>query len=77
MLANMGSPSPRIQKIELCMCLKRRLPLVSCELQARGDRLVYGPCSEAVGDVGFEDAITPWSLRRVQLWREAFFCATW
>lgn len=36
-------------------------------------RLVYGPCPEAVGDAGFEDATSPWSPRRVKLWREAFF----
>lgn len=26
-------------------------------------RLAPGPCSEAVGNVGFEDVATPWSLR--------------
>lgn len=60
MLANMGNLSPRIQKIELCLRLKRRLPLVSCELQA-GGQAGTGPCAEAVGDVSFEDALTPCS----------------
>jgi hypothetical protein len=47
---------------------------VNCKLEVR---LVHGPCSEAVGDMGFEDAIALWSLRRVQVWREAFGGSTW